>query len=598
MNFIDGIPGGGDATHAGSAYDLTNAYTPWITSQNMNGTKYELFKVHTLSDGTSSNKEIKVQVSDVKLAGTIPGSDYGSFTLTIRRFNDTDRRPQILESFTNLSMDPNSANFFGRRIGDYYNQINADGKIVEYGEYANQSKYVRLELTKAPYPEAAVPYGFQPYSTPIGGKYANYVPAMRYTSASTYSKNLGRYASGICFHPAPIGSDAELLALYPTGTDTAASQDNLAFFAPIPMTSTLGNNTAFDLETNCGISSVYNPSTEFSSVKKRKFVLGFQGGFDGQSPAVYPRVGNDILPQNQQGFDCSSIVSSGSVAYKQCIGALGNSDEFDINMMVMPGINYTDHSYVSQLAIDTCEARGDTFLILDLYGNQTASESSIDNIVSKAEEIDSNYVATYYPWVKIIDTNTNKQVIVPPSVVMPAVYAQSDSASETWFAPAGLNRGGITQAIQVMDRLTRDDRDRLYQGKVNPIASFPGQGIVAWGQKTLQQKPSALDRVNVRRLLITLKKFIASTSRYLIFEQNVAQTRNRFLAIVNPYLESVQQRSGIYAFKVVCDESNNTPDLIDRNILMGNIYIKPTRSIEYIIIPFSLYPTGATFDNI
>jgi len=180
--------------------------------------------------------------------------------------------------------------------------------------------------------------------------------------------------------------------------------------------------------------------------------------------------------------------------------------------------------------------------------------------------------------------------------VLPAVYAANDNAAAEWYAPAGLNRGGIAQAVQVLDRVTHAERDTLYEGRVNPIAAFPGQGICVWGQKTLQIAPSALDRINVRRLLINLKKFIASSSNYLVFEQNVASTRNRFLSIVNPYLESVQQRNGIYAFQVKMDAENNTPDLIDRNILYGQIYIQPTRTAEFIILDFNILPTGASFN--
>jgi phage tail sheath protein FI len=178
---------------------------------------------------------------------------------------------------------------------------------------------------------------------------------------------------------------------------------------------------------------------------------------------------------------------------------------------------------------------------------------------------------------------------------MPAVFAANDRVAAEWFAPAGLNRGGLNGAVAVLQRLTQADRDNLYEGKVNPIVQFPGQGIVVFGQKTLQDKPSALDRINVRRLLLTVRKYIASTSRYLIFEQNTSTTRNRFLNIVNPYLESIQQRQGLYAFKVVMDASNNTPDTIDRNFLNGSIYLQPTKTAEFIQIDFNILPTGASF---
>jgi phage tail sheath protein FI len=205
--------------------------------------------------------------------------------------------------------------------------------------------------------------------------------------------------------------------------------------------------------------------------------------------------------------------------------------------------------------------------------------------------------ATYYPWVKTVDVNTNKLIAVPPSVLLPGVFAANDRVAAEWFAPAGLNRGGLLGAVSVQNRLTQSEKDSLYENKVNPIVQFPGQGIVVFGQKTLQDKPSALDRINVRRLLLTVRKYIASTSRYLVFEQNTATTRNRFLNIVNPYLESIQQRQGLYAFRVVMDDTNNTPDVIDRNIMKGSIFLQPTKTAEFIQIDFNILPTGAAFNG-
>jgi hypothetical protein len=599
MKFQDDIPGGGSTTAPRSAYDLRQAETSWILSQNSSPgstteTRFELFKFHTLSDGTDQNQKYKVEITNIKLAGTVPGSDYGTFDIILRQFDDSDVRPLFVESFTQCSLDPNSSNYIARKIGDKWYDINPDGKILEYGEFSNKSKHIRIEMTAAPYPNTVVPFGFQPYATPIGGVHTTNIPVMQYTIASIYSKNVGKYASGVDFVGSPTNADEELTNLYPA---TNARLDNYQYFAPVPQNSTIGKNTPFSLDKTCGLSAVLNLGTEKSEIKKRRFVLGFQHGFDGLAPQTPILLGNDILPTNQQGLDCSTITASGSIAYSQAIGALGNSDEFDINLVALPGINYNQHPYVSELTIEMCERRGDCFYIADLFENQMAGGNSISNIVNKAAELDTNYAATYYPWIKILDTNTNRQINVPPSVVMPAIYAQSDRVSAEWFAPAGLNRGGIPQAVGVNDRLTFSDRDDLYEGKVNPIAQFPGQGVVVWGQKTLQSKPSALDRVNVRRLLIALKKFIASSSRFLVFEQNVSVTRNRFLSIVNPYLESVQQRSGLYAFRVVMDETNNTPDVIDRNILKGDIYLQPTKTAEFIVLDFVVLPTGASFGN-
>ena len=225
------------------------------------------------------------------------------------------------------------------------------------------------------------------------------------------------------------------------------------------------------------------------------------------------------------------------MAFKKAIDAIKNPESFDINLLAIPGVNHEQHSYITQYAIDVCEDRQDCFYLLDLvsYG------ATITTANTTAGTIDTNYAAGWYPWVKVINTNTNKFIWAPPSVVLPEVFAYNDNAAAEWFAPAGLNRGGIPGATQAKSRLSRANRDELYENKVNPIATFPGQGIVAWGQKTLQKKASALDRINVRRLLIALKKFVASSSRYLVFEQNTEATRNRFLNIVNPYLASVQE---------------------------------------------------------
>jgi phage tail sheath protein FI len=240
-----------------------------------------------------------------------------------------------------------------------------------------------------------------------------------------------------------------------------------------------------------------------------------------------------------------------------------------------------------------CEDRGDCFLLIDPASYGTA----LSSVTSEAAERDSNYAAMYWPWVKIADPDLNKNVWVPASVVIPGVYAFNDRVAAPWFAPAGLNRGGIDVAVQAERKLTQSNRDDLYDANVNPLASFPNTGIVVYGQKTLQKKSSALDRVNVRRLMIAAKKYIASASKFLVFEQNTAVTRNRFLNIVNPYFEDVQQRQGLYAFKVVMDDSNNTPDVIDRNQMVGQIFLQPTKTAEFIVIDFNILPTGAAFPD-
>jgi len=221
--------------------------------------------------------------------------------------------------------------------------------------------------------------------------------------------------------------------------------------------------------------------------------------------------------------------------------------------------------------------------------------SSISATTAAANAKNSSYAAAYWPWLQVVDPDLGKNVWVPASTLIPAVYAFNDNAAEPWFAPAGINRGGLGQVIRAEQKLPQSSRDTLYNGKVNPIATFPGTGVVVYGQKTLQTKASALDRVNVRRLLISLKSYISQVANNLVFEQNTIATRNSFLAQVNPYLESVQQRQGLYAFKVIMDSSNNTPDVIDRNQLVGQIYLQPTKTAEFVYLNFNILPTGLSF---
>jgi hypothetical protein len=326
-----------------------------------------------------------------------------------------------------------------------------------------------------------------------------------------------------------------------------------------------------------------------------KFNIPLQGGFDGMDPAVPKYVGSAIRPNNLFGMNCTNANTPGGAAYIKALNTIANADEYDINLIVTPGATIQDHSAIINKSIEVAEDRGDAFVLADPIVQGGSVAAAVFAVVDSG--IDSNYVGTYWPWVKIIDTDKNKPVWVPPSVVVPRVMAYNDSVAYEWFAPAGLNRGGVSEAVDVELRLNGAQRNDLYENKINAIATFPSQGVCIWGQKTLQAKPSALDRINVRRLLITLKKFIASSSRYLVFENNTTATRQRFLNIVTPYLETVKSRQGLYAFRVIMDETNNTPDVIDRNIMYGQIYLQPAKAAEFIVLDFNILPTGATFDN-
>ena len=320
----------------------------------------------------------------------------------------------------------------------------------------------------------------------------------------------------------------------------------------------------------------------------------FAGGSDGN--VNHPQqMYENITNTNSQGLSMS--LSSTQQALEDAINLLKNQDQYDINLLTLPGIidNLgTNHSKIITTALNAVEQRADAFLIIDPV-EYNLGVSGVTVVTGKVGERDSNYSAAYWPWVKIPDADLGQNVWVPAGVLIPSVYAFNDRVAAPWFAPAGLNRGGIDIAIRAERKLTQTNRDDLYDANVNPIATFPNTGVTVFGQKTMQKKASALDRVNVRRLLIAAKKFIASTTKFLVFENNTAATRNKFLSIVNPYFESVQQRQGLFAFKVVMDSSNNTPDVIDRNQMVGQIFLQPAKTAEFILIDFNILPTGAAF---
>ena len=309
----------------------------------------------------------------------------------------------------------------------------------------------------------------------------------------------------------------------------------------------------------------------------------------GEGSLINAQVANNM-------YDNIDTITQGLAAsdYTNMLNLLANQDDYRFNLLTTPGLLRSKHASPTTTAINNVQSRGDALYVIDpaAYGT---SITGTDSPVEEAGTINSSYGAMYWPWLQTSDPDTGDNVWVPASAMIPGVYAFNDNASEPWFAPAGINRGGLATVIRPERKLSQANRDTLYNAKVNPIASFPGVGTVVYGQKTLQTQASALDRVNVRRLLIELKGYIGQISQTLVFEQNTAATRNNFLSQVNPYLESVQQRQGLYAFKVVMDDSNNTPDVIDRNQLIGQIYLQPTKTAEFILLDFNVLPTGATF---
>ena len=433
-----------------------------------------------LANGTTEN--VRWEVTNVS-------ATKGTFTLLIRRGDDNTNNKNVLESFTNLSLDPTQPNYISRVVGDSKPIYNATKGLVEIsGSFGGGSSYVRVKSVTNTID-----------SIDNNGNY----------KASTYSGSL-------------------------------------------PVTATSGSFSG-------GIASTNRTATFFEA--------------------------NDTAATDCQGFAAAD--------YTAALTLLTNKDDYSFNLLLVPGVTLGTGalSSIADDVIAVCEGRGDSMTIIDT----TAYGANVAAAITAAAANGSSYGAAYYPWVQLFSSNLGKAVWCPPSVVMGGVFAFNDQVGAEWFAPAGLNRGGIGSVLRAERRLSQDDRDSLYDVNVNPLASFPGEGVVAFGQKTLQKKSTSLDRINVRRLLITLKGFLGQVGRSLVFEQNTAATRNRFMSIANPYLESVVQRQGLYAYKVVMDDSNNTPDVIDRNQLVGQIFLQPSKTAEFIVLDFTVLPTGATF---
>ena len=443
------------------------------------------------SDGSlisGSIENLRWEVSNVV-------SSSGTFTLSIRRGNDSLNNKQVLETFNNLSLDPFSPNYIESVIGTQFTTIDTSDTlpfVTTRGNYPNRSNYVRIESVTE--------------TTP------NY-----------------------------LAND---------GTTINTRSDGSSFATLLPVVQS---------------GSFYN----------------------GQGTI---KAGSNYFSGIGQGTNSQGLVAAN---YTTAIDVLSNRDDFQFNVISAPGMIHTHTgigNVVNNKLIALAEDRGDCIAVVDLV----ATGSNIQAVTGVSTGLNSSYAATYWPWVQV-QSGTGKNEYVPAGTLVPGVYAFTDAAAAPWFAPAGLVRGGLPGVIQAERKLTKPNRDDLYSAKVNPIATFPGTGIAIFGQKTLQTKASALDRVNVRRLLIALKKFIGDQAKNLIFEQNTIATRNSFLSIVNPYLSSVVERQGLYAYRVIMDDSNNTADVVDRNQLIGQILIQPAKTIEFVVLDFTIQPTGATF---
>lgn len=562
------------------AADYQQARTNVVRSQFFGNTTYDLFEIHTLADGDASNNELKVSIQNIKPSVNTTVTNYGTFDVAVRLFNDTDQKPQVVETFTQCTMDPDSQFYVARVIGDKYETWNnLKQKNETTGTFANKSKYIRLKMSDpVGTPQEAVPFGFAPY--------AYFTGALSDVSGGSIPFVLNQTnAQGNLDTSVYWGLDfsalylADQLKYYPTqfGNGATGAEFNLGRLK----SGLFQGKTTWSYDATVS-SSYYQPLAISSSIQK--FTLALQDGFDG----IDITDSSPFEPSSDSAGDTEAQV----IWLKKGINVVSNPDQWDINLMGLPGItNYKVNDHGRQV----CNDRADALFIMDIPGASTT------DTVSKVQNrtIDDNYGASYYPDVIYNDKENNRLVQVKPSVAVFGALAYNDRVGQPFFAPAGLNRGGLGQfdIVDVTDRLTYAERSELYENRINPIASFPVEGIVVFGQKTLQVRPSALDRINVRRLLIYAKKLIASAAKYLLFEPNNPNTWQRFLNTVNPILDKIRQDQGIERFKVVMDSTTNTPDLVDRNIMTGKIFLQPTRSAEFIDLAFIITSSGVSFEE-
>ena len=573
-----------DGTNFLHQWDTT--ISPMVVSEVRGGKVTDLFQVQTISDGEAANFQVKIMIQNINV-------DSGEFDLIVRDFNDTDDNMVVIEKFTRCSMNPDLPGYVARKVG------------TSDGEFELRSKYIMLVMD-ANHPTDAFPAGFKGFLTDnafsgstLGSTIykTNYLAAgdvIYYESDGTPVLSNGDKVRKVSLGlSSQVGFDKDLFKF--KGAD--ASGESFGFHLSSNASAVTGTSfkcTPYDLEgADKGL---------LENIGYRKFTFAVYGGRDGWDIYRDVRTNGDayIFGKNtyvsghttNSGVFSNTVGNSDYYAYLDGINTFSNPEAVDINVFATPGINFYDHSSLTTQAIDMVEnERADSLYIIGSPNNPT-TEGVIGDLDTVS--LDTNYSATYWPWIQVRDTDNATQLYIPPTGEVVKNIALTDNVSYPWFAVAGYSRG-LVNAIKASKKLTLDERDDLYANRINPIATFSDTGTIIWGNKTLQVRESALDRINVRRLLLRARKLISAVAVRLLFEQNDEQVRNEFLRLVNPILESIKKERGLYEFRVTV---SNDPEDIDANTLRGKIYVKPTRSLEFIDLEFIITPTGASFENI
>jgi hypothetical protein len=591
-NFIEGIDFTGKAItmeeeSAGfSDYKskYKNAITPYVVSEIKEGNApSQLFRFHTISDGDSANQDVKISIVNIK-------PDEREFDVIVRNFHDTDANPVQLERFSKCSMDPTSSNYIARKIGD----IN--------GDYVSMSSYILVEVKEDETNVDSYPAGFEGYQVRDADSYTDMSDS--YKSEYTQFENKRRTFLGMS-----DDFDTDILKYKGEGLDP--TQTTLGFHMDVDADSDkfVTGKSKFQSETDA-------QAGDYKELYSRTFTLYPAGGFDGWDIYREERTISDEytiqrvtakINDTQRNFNTEAfverMVSNGDLgldsdyyAYYEAIRTFSNPEAVNVNVFATPGIDTLNNGALVEATIEMVEReRSDSLYVV------TTPDMNTDGSVKTAQEVaddmfgkfDSNYTATYWPWVQVNDTENNVLTYIPPTADVMRNIALTDNVAYPWFAVAGFLRGDV-KAIKARRKLTQQDRDILYEARINPIATFSGEGIKIFGNKNLQIKDSSLNRVNVRRLLLQTRKLISAVSVRLLFDQNDETLRNDFLRQVNPILENIRAERGLKDFRV---ELVSSPEDKDRNTLSGKIKIKPTNALEYIELEFDVMSSGASFED-
>jgi hypothetical protein len=571
--------------------------SPMVVSEVRGGNVADLFQILTVSDGDAANTQVKVTIMNINL-------DSGEFDVMVRDFYDTDDNMVVLEKYSRCSMNSELPGYVALKIG-----------TVD-GEYELRSKFIILSMADG-HPTDAIPAGFKGFVTDtlttsvLGGlryKTDFYVAGDETGAYDTFgepvlaarTESFKKVSLGLS---STVGYDSDIFKYKGINADAVTTGFHLSVNAStitgVTNTGFAYDTTPYDLEGQTGTDN------KLENINYRKFTLAPSGGYNGWDIYRNVRTNTDGYiygkktyisgNTNNGGVFNVNVPNSDYYAYLLGIETFANPEAVNINIFATPGINYQDHGSLVTQTVDMIENdRADSLYIINSPGPTTitTAQDAVDSL--DTANMDTNYSATFWPWIQVRDSDNSTQLYLPPTGEVLKNLALTDNVAYPWFATAGYSRG-LVSSIKAFKKLTLDERDTLYKYRINPIATFSDTGTIIWGNKTLQVRESALDRINVRRLLLRARKLISAVAVRLLFEQNDEQVRNEFLRLVNPILEAIKKERGLYDFRVTV---SNDPEDIDANTLRGKIYIKPTRSLEFIDVEFIITPTGASFENI